>query len=269
MCGETESSFSRFSLLPCPVSLSHASSTSSMSHVSLKIILCGPSGTGKSTFFARCLGREFHTLSPVSPTIGVDMNVLKFNVANGTTYELQIWDTAGQERHMSLTTSFFRDADVCLLFVDLSDTTTEAWQSRRQEAERWLGNVRDKTGPFCRVVVVGTKRDASSHFAAQPLGNKQGPAAGFVVLRKTDNPAERDAYKDPAFLNLVDSFSPICSTSSKTDARACFQRFLLGLCETRPAATEKKGPAATPAGGGAAGGPPVSRNKTKAQKRCF
>lgn len=108
---------------------------------------------------------------------------------------------------MSLTASFFRNTDVCLLFVDLSDTTTEIWESRRQEADRWLRSVREKTDSSCKIIIIGTKRDASSHFAFQPTQNQQDlMTAGFVVIRKTDNPAERDAYKDPAFLSLVDSF---------------------------------------------------------------
>ena len=241
-----------------------------MSQNSLKLILCGPSGAGKSTFFARCFGKEFQTLSPVSPTIGVDMNVLKFNTPGGKTYELQIWDTAGQERHMSLTASFFRNTDVCLLFVDLSDTTTEIWESRHQEADHWLKSVRKKTDSSCKVIIIGTKRDASSHFAFRATQNKQDSrTAGFVVIRKTDNPAERHAYRDPAFLNLVDSFSPICCTSSKIDSTHCFQKFLLGFCEvptSRPSSTKTHG---SPVAPNATAQRPLSLNEKKKKKICF
>lgn len=38
---------------------------------------------------------------------------------DGETLRLQLWDTAGQERFRSLIPSYVRDADVCLIILDL------------------------------------------------------------------------------------------------------------------------------------------------------
>jgi len=38
----------------------------------------------------------------------------------GDTLRLQLWDTAGQERFRALIPSYVRDADACLIVIDVS-----------------------------------------------------------------------------------------------------------------------------------------------------
>jgi small GTP-binding protein len=54
----------------------------------------------------------------------------------GETLRLQLWDTAGQERFRSLIPSYVRDADVCLIVVDVSLRTSI------DGIDRWLDFVR-------------------------------------------------------------------------------------------------------------------------------
>ena len=64
---------------------------------------------------------------------------------------------------MSLTSSFYRGADACLVFVDLSDTTEEKWRARQQELEKWLKSTQERVEEDCLVLCVGTKRDQCTH----------------------------------------------------------------------------------------------------------
>jgi GTPase SAR1 family protein len=48
----------------------------------------------------------------LSPTIGVDFR-MKFMDMNKQRLKLTIWDTAGQERFRTLTSSYYRGAQVC------------------------------------------------------------------------------------------------------------------------------------------------------------
>jgi small GTP-binding protein len=59
----------------------------------------------------------------IQPTVGIDF-VTKTMQVDGETLRLQLWDTAGQERFRSLIPSYVRDADICLIIVDLSVRTS-------------------------------------------------------------------------------------------------------------------------------------------------
>ena len=54
----------------------------------------------------------------------------------GETMRLQLWDTAGQERFRSLIPSYVRDADCCLIVVDLSS------KESADGLDRWIDFVR-------------------------------------------------------------------------------------------------------------------------------
>lgn len=81
---------------------STASSASKSKQESLKILLVGDSGVGKSCILLRYADNEFQ--SNFVTTIGIDFK-MKNVVVNDTSVKLQIWDTAGQERFRTITAS--------------------------------------------------------------------------------------------------------------------------------------------------------------------
>jgi small GTP-binding protein len=95
----------------------------------LKLILCGESNVGKSTFFNHLKFTSFqknitifpNILSmPTTPTVGVDFLTLneKYNNYN---IKLHIWDTAGDERFRSVISSYFKDISACIIIFDLTN----------------------------------------------------------------------------------------------------------------------------------------------------
>jgi Ras-related protein Rab-6A len=42
----------------------------------------------------------------------------------GQTIRMQLWDTAGQERFRALIPTYVRDADVCIIVIDVSIRTS-------------------------------------------------------------------------------------------------------------------------------------------------
>lgn len=87
----------------------------------IKLLLMGDSGTGKSSLLLRFsqdrfLGEDVH-----AATIGVDFKIKFIEMANGLRIKLTIWDTAGQERFRTLTSSYYRGADGVLLVYDITD----------------------------------------------------------------------------------------------------------------------------------------------------
>ena len=73
----------------------------------------------------------------------------------GETLRLQLWDTAGQERFRALIPSYVKDADTCLIVLDLST------RSSFDNLDRWLDFVRESRGPDASIFVVGNKSDIS------------------------------------------------------------------------------------------------------------
>nr|ABD65437.1 Rab18 [Suberites domuncula] len=88
-----------------------------MDTVSLKLLIIGDSGAGKSSLLLRFTNDTFDP--DVSATIGVDFKV-KTLVLDEKRTKLSIWDTAGQERFRTLTPSYYRGAQGVILVYDAS-----------------------------------------------------------------------------------------------------------------------------------------------------
>lgn len=54
-------------------------------------------------------------------TIGADFIKKKVKIKSGEIIPLQIWDTAGQERFQSLSNTFYRGADCCVIVYDITN----------------------------------------------------------------------------------------------------------------------------------------------------
>jgi len=118
-----------------------------------KMLLVGDSGVGKSTLLHRLIDDDYSG-SFVS-TIGVDLMIKSLQVDNKSV-KLQIWDTAGQERFRTITRSFYRGAQGCLLIYDVTDR--ESFDNVHQ----WLDDIRTYTRPDTIVLLVASKCDQQS-----------------------------------------------------------------------------------------------------------
>ena len=133
-----------------------------------KIILLGPSNSGKSCLLHRFVKDEWRILS--SQTIGVEFasKIVKIGDSGSTngTYrnnrdpaprrkriKLQLWDTAGTERFRSVSRSYYRGAAGAILVYDVSNA-----ESFRGLGE-FLHDARTLGSPQLSVVLVGNKRD--------------------------------------------------------------------------------------------------------------
>jgi small GTP-binding protein len=123
--------------------------------LSVKIVLLGDSGVGKSSLVLRYVRGTFHPFQ--EPTIGAAF-VSATEVVEGEDRRvtMKVWDTAGQERYHSLTPLYFRGAHVALLAFDVC--RTHSFQALQQ----WARQV-ESHNPKILLVVVGTKSDLAEH----------------------------------------------------------------------------------------------------------
>jgi small GTP-binding protein len=118
-----------------------------MTRTSIKLIIVGPSGVGKTSLVEYFMHEQLSTevVSTVSPAFAN----ATITLADQTQVDLQIWDTAGQEKYQSISQMFYREAHVALICYFYSDISFIAgWASRVREL-----------APKCAVYLVATKAD--------------------------------------------------------------------------------------------------------------
>lgn len=144
----------------------------------LKLLLLGSSGVGKSAFVRRYTDDVF-VEDDASATIGVDYKV-KSVCVDGKWFKLSIWDTAGQERYRTLTSSYYRGAQGVVLMYDVTEPRTfddvSAWL---RELRMFEGDVR----PVC--LLVGNKVDLDEHRAVPTQDGREYAAAHAMLFMES------------------------------------------------------------------------------------
>ncbi|KAI4597219.1 hypothetical protein KJ359_004732 [Pestalotiopsis sp. 9143b] len=121
-----------------------------------KIVLLGPSGTGKSCLLHRFVKSEWRILS--SQTIGVEFASKIIKVGTGARrkrVKLQLWDTAGTERFRSVSRSYYRGAAGAVLVYDLTNHSTF------RALQPFLNDANALASPNLSTILVGNKLDLS------------------------------------------------------------------------------------------------------------
>ncbi|KAF4999105.1 hypothetical protein FDECE_11606 [Fusarium decemcellulare] len=119
-----------------------------------KIILLGPSGTGKSCLLHRFVKNEWRVLS--SQTIGVEFATKIIKVGTGSRrkrVKFQLWDTAGTERFRSVSRSYYRGAAGAILVYDLTS------HASFRNLQPFLNDARALASPNLSIMLVGNKLD--------------------------------------------------------------------------------------------------------------
>ena len=118
---------------------------------SIKIVLIGEAGVGKTCIISRYIDDKFN--EETGSTNGGSFGKKNLEI-NGKSVQLNIWDTAGQERYQSITKHFFRDAEaVCFVY----DITNE--NSFRKLENIWYKDFLKNRTKNAILAVVGNKSD--------------------------------------------------------------------------------------------------------------
>ena len=170
---------------------------------SLKVVLIGESGTGKTSIIRRFAYRLFDEDCTSSISSQYTSKIIEIKDIN-TSLKFDIWDTAGQEKFRSMTKIFYKDAKIILFVYDITykksfDELKNYWISQVQEhcnSDVLLGIVANKNDLYINQQV--TKEEGLE--LAEKIGaiyQITSAKSGFGINNLFENIGRK--YIDPKF----------------------------------------------------------------------
>ena len=112
------------------------------SDYTVKIVIIGDSGVGKTNILLRFCDNQFKT--NYTSTIGVDFKI-KIIPVEDCKIKLQIWDTAGQERFKNVNQTYYKGAIAVLLVYSIDDEKSFSNVGKCNQLRRELGQANSLT----------------------------------------------------------------------------------------------------------------------------
>ena len=118
---------------------------------SLKVVLLGESGVGKTSIISQLMEQEFNDEQTATTGATFSTKTMVFD-NKGICFE--IWDTAGQEKYRALTKMFYKDAGAAILVYDI---TRQA--SFEELKNYWANQVKENAPKKIVLAVAANKSD--------------------------------------------------------------------------------------------------------------
>ena len=87
----------------------------------LKVVLIGESGVGKTSIISRFINDTFDEGSMTTTGASYATKDIVFENYQNQVIKFEIWDTAGQEKYRALTSIFYKDAAIAILVYDITN----------------------------------------------------------------------------------------------------------------------------------------------------
>ncbi len=122
------------------------------STLTVKVVVAGPGGVGKTTLLKRY---ETNNFIPAVSTVGINFLVRDQEIGE-TILRVAYWDYAGEDRFRSLFPGYCQGSSGALVAFDSSRVQTLA------EIPEWLRMIREHNEPDIPIVLLGNKLDTTS-----------------------------------------------------------------------------------------------------------
>ena len=123
---------------------------------SVKIVLIGESGVGKTSIIAQYIDKVFQ--KDQQTTVAGTFASKRVKCSNGKALKLEIWDTAGEERYRSVTKMFYKDANAAILVYDV--TSKKTFDGLKNY---WIKQVKETSSKNIILALASNKTDLFEH----------------------------------------------------------------------------------------------------------
>ena len=119
---------------------------------SIKIVLIGESGVGKTSIISQFVNQVFQEDVESSSSGTYNSKTLIYD--NNKVLKLEIWDTAGQEKYRSLASMFYKEASAAILVYDITRK-----DSFEQIQRYWASQIKENSPSNIILALCGNKSD--------------------------------------------------------------------------------------------------------------
>lgn len=159
---------------------------------SIKVVLLGDSGVGKSSIAERFINDKF--LDYNEATIGAS-----FLTKSLDNIKFDVWDTAGQERYRSLAPMYYRGASAAIIVYDINHRDTF------NNAQSWINEIKQKGRENCIIVLVGNKCDLPDRNVDYEYAKQYANDNNILFIETS---AKNDINVDNIFQIIVNNYDP-------------------------------------------------------------
>lgn len=168
-----------------------------MSKDTYRYIVIGDTAVGKSSLLLQFTERRFNTEHDM--TLGVEMGSRTVDLS-GQAVKLEIWDTAGQESYLSITRSYYRGADGCLLVFDLTNRVSF------ESLSMWLSEAKQNSNnPNLVILMIGNKADLRAQRAVAAEEVEAFAQANALIYLEVS--AQNYSQVEEAFLHTAEEIA--------------------------------------------------------------
>ena len=173
---------------------------------SVKAVLLGESGVGKTCIIARFINNTFDNDNFTTTGASYAGKTMAFDEFGGKCIKYEIWDTAGQEKYRALTKIFYKDAGVAILVYDITRRP-----SFDEIKNYWYKQIKECAPPNIVIGLAGNKCDLYdneqiSEEEAKNFANEIG--AVFKLTSASTNTGIEDLFKGIGYKVLDPNFNP-------------------------------------------------------------
>ena len=176
----------------------------------VKVVLIGDSGVGKTTLIDRYVVDQFDQFNPPTISGGFRKKVIKIPEKNAKV-TLQIWDTAGQEKFKAIVGNYYKDANWAIVVYDT--TSTESFES----AKNWIKEVRETAPEDVMIYLWGSKVDLKDN--RQISLNKASSYANNNDLMFGETSAKNNIYVTEVFESIAHKYIVSNEFKQESDRR--------------------------------------------------
>ncbi|MFX0170409.1 MAG: Rab family GTPase [Candidatus Hodarchaeota archaeon] len=159
---------------------------------SVKVILIGDGGTGKTSLVNRFVHRKFSRL--YKTTIGVDITPCRARIKDtGEVIRFVLWDMSGQTHFERFRTRFYTGTSGALVVYDL--TSANSYRT----IPSWIKECNDNCRKIVPKMIVGNKADLKDLIIKQTR-----PPSSELKIPTTTTSAKENWNVDEVFLSLFE-----------------------------------------------------------------